>query len=253
MSEESSVCPKCGHPRSASAIECDNCGIVFHKYQQYLERKAELERERALAERRPGLAQRVADIAAGLLEPPQAASSFWSGYAILWAVFVVWGFSYIGSDIQSLGLNPGFLHNVNLPFHEAGHIAFSPFGEWVGSLGGTLGQLLVPFVCGVALLHQRGDTFGSSICLWWFGQNFVDIAPYMADARAGQLPLVGGNFGHSSPYGFHDWEFILGETGLLAYDKIFAAITLNTGRLLMIAAMVWGAWLLWRAWKDQRL
>jgi hypothetical protein len=248
MSDDSTICPKCGHTRAPNALECGNCGIVFHKYHQYLERKAALERERASEHSSVG--QRLAALAAGLLEPPEAARSFWSAYALLWTVFVFWGGHYIAADIQSLGLDPGFLHNVNLPFHEAGHIAFSPFGEWIGSLGGTLGQLLVPAVCGIALLHQRGDTFGSSLCLWWFGQNFLDIAPYMADARAGQLPLLGGNFGHSSPYGFHDWEFILGETGLLAYDKFFAAICLNTGRLVMVAAMAWGAWLLWRAWRD---
>ena len=92
------------------------------------------------------------------------------------------------------------------------------FGQFIGSLGGTLGQLLVPVICGIALL-RRHDTFGASVCLWWFGENFLDIAPYMADARAGELPLLGGNYGKSSPYGFHDWEFILGETGLLAWDK----------------------------------
>ena len=96
------------------------------------------------------------------------------------------------------------------------------------------------------------DTFGASVCLWWFGENFLDIAPYMADARAGELPLLGGNYGKSSPYGFHDWEFILGETGLLAWDKTLAALTLNSGRAIMVLAMVWGAWLLWRGWRRQR-
>jgi hypothetical protein len=74
----------------------------------------------------------------------------------------------------------------------------------------------------------------------------------MADARAGELPLLGGNYGKSSPYGFHDWEFILGETGLLAWDKTLAALTLNSGRAIMVLAMVWGAWLLWRGWRRQR-
>jgi hypothetical protein len=87
--------------------------------------------------------------------------------------------------------------------------------------------------------------------LWWFGQNFIDIAPYIADARAGELPLLGGNTGNTSPYGFHDWEFILGETGLLAYDTTFGAISLNCGRLLMLLAIGWGAFLLWRAWKER--
>lgn len=60
-------------------------------------------------------------------------------------------------------------------------------------------------------------------------------------------PLLGGNLGSSSPYGFHDREFILGETGLLAWDRVLATITLNGGRLIMLTAMLRGAWLLWRA------
>ncbi len=68
----------------------------------------------------------------------------------------------------------------------------------------------------------------------------------MADARAGQLPLVGGNYGRSSPYGFHDWEFLLGETGLLAWDKALASLTLNLGRLIMVASVAWAGLLVWR-------
>ena len=44
----------------------------------------------------------------------------------------------------------------------------------------------------------------------------------------------------------------LGETGLLAWDKTLAALTLNSGRAIMVLAMVWGAWLLWRGWRRQR-
>ena len=36
------------------------------------------------------------------------------------------------------------LDSLNLVFHEAGHPLFSPFGETLHILGGTLMQLLVP-------------------------------------------------------------------------------------------------------------
>ena len=42
------------------------------------------------------------------------------------------------------------------------------------------------------------------------------------------------------------------ETGLLAWYKTLAALTLNSGRAIMVLAMVWGAWLLWRGWRRQR-
>lgn len=70
---------------------------------------------------------------------------------------------------------------------------------------------------------------------------------------ASERPLSGRGPGFRfSPYGFHDWEYILGETGLLAYDTVLATLTLNGGRLLMLLAMAWGGFLLWRAWSDER-
>jgi hypothetical protein len=217
---------------------------VFHKYEAFLDRQAALARE---AEDRPGLTARGACLWRALRVPPESVREFWWLYLGLWVVLSVWGGSYMLKSLHDLGWSPGLLHHVNLPFHEAGHVVFGIFGSFIRSLGGTLGQLLMPIICAAALLRTRGDTFGASVCLWWFGQNFLDIAPYMADARAGRLPLLGGNFGRSSPYGFHDWEYILGETGLLAHDTTLAAITLYSGRLIMLLALVWAAWLLWRA------
>jgi hypothetical protein len=32
-----------------------------------------------------------------------------------------------------------------------------------------------------------------------------------------------------SPYGFHDWEFILTETGLLSYDRVWPVFATGRG------------------------
>lgn len=238
-------CPKCDEPRDELGIACRHCGIVFHKYESYLENKVLFSESQTASQ--VGLGGKLEALRRYLSKPPDTMAGHFTAYALLWAVFVVWGFSYLLEDIATLGNWSNFLHNVNLPFHEAGHLFFGLFGDFVGSLGGTLGQLLMPIVAGIALLRSRADTFGASLCLWWFGENFLDVAPYMADARAGELLLLGGNHGKSSPYGFHDWEFILGETGLLGYDTLLAAITLNVGRAIMLVAMLWGGYLLWRA------
>ena len=143
-----------------------------------------------------------------------------------------------------------FFHLVNLPFHEAGHVVFQFGGRFLHSLGGTLGQLLMPLICLFTLLLRTRDAFGASVCFWWFGQNFADIAPYINDARAGVLPLLGGNTGRTSPYGFHDWEFLLTETGLRQQDTAIAQASHLLAVLLMGAAIAWGGLILFKQFKS---
>ena len=69
-------------------------------------------------------------------------------------------------------------------------------------------------------------------------------------AQPGDLPLLGGNTGHSAPYGFHEWEYLLGETGLLHLDHALARASHLLGSLVMLLALGWGAWLLWRHYRQ---
>jgi len=160
------------------------------------------------------------------------------GHALLLLCLLWLSISYIFSSFgEGSRVLQGFLHLVNLPFHEAGHLFFSPFGDFMHSLGGSLGQCLMPLLCMVAFLRQSQGQFGAAVCLWWFGENLLDIAPYMDDARSLSLPLLGGNVGHASPYGFHDWEYLLSESGLLRFDHTLAVLTHVGGSMLMIAAL----------------
>lgn len=129
--------------------------------------------------------------------------------------------------------DPGFamIDNVNLPIHETGHLVFSPFGELVTALGGTLFQLIVPALfVGYFLKHR--DQFAASVALWWVAENCWNIAVYVADAQAQALPLVGG--------GEHDWAFILAELDVLRDDARIAAMVRFAGTLLFVVAIVWG-------------
>lgn len=108
-------------------------------------------------------------------------------------------------------------------------------------MGGSLLQLLVPLVCGLALLLRRRDSFGAAVAFWWLGENFLDLSPYIYDARIGQLPLLGGNTGQTSPYGFHDWNYLLSEIGLLEYDYGIAWSVHLTGVLIMLLSLGWCA------------
>jgi hypothetical protein len=82
------------------------------------------------------------------------------------------------------------------------------------------------------------------VCVVWLCQNLFNIARYMADARAKQLPLVGGR----DPEDAHDWAEIFSRWGLLQADTTLAGIVTLCG-WLGIAVCSW--WLLQRCWRDR--
>lgn len=237
-------CPKCGADQANANEICEDCGIVFAKYYKYHPRRGE-ESANCYTTALEAVDE---SLSRSLLFPARPKTDGFSLVArsALLGVLMVWGLFLMLSSVESNAVGESFLHLINLPFHEFGHILFRPFGSFMGSLGGTLGQLLMPAICLWVLLVKTRDPFGASVALWWLGQNFLDIAPYINDARAGQIPLLGGNYGHSSPYGFHDWKYILTESGLLQMDHALAQFGHILGSLIMILAMTWGAALLYR-------
>lgn len=230
------TCPKCAHEQNPASAECPKCGIVFEKYLKIQQARKNKGKEEDSAEESGGFFSGV------FMHVPDTANIFsLCGRAVVLLALFLWGWTFILSTPASNAAGCSFMHLINLPFHEAGHIFFGPFGRLSGSLGGSLGQLLMPCVCLVVLLLKTRDPFGASVALWWLGQNFIDIAPYINDARSLTLPLLGGNTGASAPYGFHDWQFILTELCLLKYDHALASWSHCIGAVVMIAACVWGA------------
>jgi hypothetical protein len=128
-----------------------------------------------------------------------------------------------------------FLDYVNLILHEAGHFFFSWFGYTIQILGGTLGELLVPFLLAAYFWWHRHTT-GLAFCAFWFFENFLYIGSYMADARAEALPLVGS--------GEHDWEILFTRWNLLMCDTAIGGATRAMGWIGMLAIV---GWLIWRA------
>jgi hypothetical protein len=235
-------CPKCGYENLSDREDCLQCRVIFAKIRQGPAPRAPVSRKsRGSTWAELLFSDSVQDGEWGL---------WWRVAALL--IMVIWGGWLVFSGIAGNAAGESWLHLVNLPFHEAGHLFFRPLGSFMSSLGGTLGQLLIPLLCLAALLLKTRDPFGGAVCFWWFGENFLDIAPYINDARAGRLPLVGGNIGHSSPYGFHDWEYLLTETGLLRYDHTLAKVAHGFGSLLMALAVVWGVSLLLSGYKGRR-
>ena len=124
---------------------------------------------------------------------------------------------------MTLGWVP-ILDSANLAFHEAGHPIFGMLWGRLEVYGGTLMQLLMPGVCAYQMYRQKKYT-GYHFCLIWFAENLLNVARYMADARAHVLPLVGGK----DPEDAHDWTIILTKFNLLPIllNKFLFAITNN--------------------------
>ena len=150
----------------------------------------------------------------GLLLPGPGEPNPWSlaARAVLLALLALWTLGFLRHGMDPRYLMGSFLHLVHLPFHEAGHVLLMPFGRFLMVLGGSLFQLAIPLVCGGVFLLKNRDPFAASVTLWWAGQSLMDLAPYIADARALRLPLLGGRTG--AEVEGHDWEYLLGATGL---------------------------------------
>jgi hypothetical protein len=146
--------------------------------------------------------------------------------------FAVWVFRYMNGGAP-------LLHGSLLVFHEAGHVIFMPFGEFVMVLGGSLFQLLVPaFFIGYFL--RRGDRFAAMFAGLYFAASLAGTAAYVADARAGDLPLLGGD--RTS----HDWTFLLIEVKMLDQDVAIGRFLHNLAVTAFWASLAAGLWLGWQ-------
>ncbi|HNQ03161.1 MAG TPA: hypothetical protein PKH69_00970 [Thiobacillaceae bacterium] len=122
------------------------------------------------------------------------------------------------------------LDSANLALHEAGHPLMGLFSQRLTVYGGTLFQLLFPALVAWHFL-RRDEAAGLAVGLVWLGENLLNVARYMADARARVLPLVGG--------GEHDWTEIFSRWGVLAADTRIAGLTAFLGWALILATLAW--------------
>lgn len=124
-----------------------------------------------------------------------------------------------------------WLDHGDLMIHEAGHFFFRFFGHWMHVAGGTLMQLLLPGFLAAHFLRHHYRT-GAQLMLFWLGQSFVNASVYAADARARELPLLGGDTV------FHDWHMMLSASGLLWADTAIGYALFACGIVAMFAAVL---------------
>jgi hypothetical protein len=226
------LCEKCGNydptPQLTDDARCPRCDVVYAKVSQ----------SSAAAMSAPAPAVSASQAAVSALQndyhsdwPPLKPAEVGLSFAAVVALFAIIVFDDDGFVL--------LLDHANLAFHEAGHLFFGVLGATLGLYGGTLGQLVFPIVA-VVSFWQRRHAIGVAFGGVWLFENFLNIARYMADARAQLLPLVGG--------GEHDWYLIFSRWGSLNRDTDIASVTRALGWLGMIGCILW----LWRRFAAQR-
>jgi hypothetical protein len=237
------LCPHCKFQLPTETTECPRCGIIFAKYHATTNRHMQHEVKRKAYFAAPSYM--IPQWGKDVLFPvdPFINPVVYGGRLLIYAGLVLWGLKFLSAPMEINYVGESFMHMINLPFHEAGHLILSPVGRFMQVLGGSLGQLLMPLICVGTLLIQNRDAFGAAVGLWWFAESLMDLAPYINDARALDLVLLGGVTGKEVE-DYHDWEYILRTLGWLQYDHTLAHAAYALGSLLMILAFIWGGYML---------
>jgi hypothetical protein len=163
---------------------------------------------------------------------------------ILWGVWLVFYALFLYQAARRHG--PLLMMDVVfVPIHEGGHLLFRFFGEFISVAGGTLLQLLVPLLLATYFVFRR-QVQGVAFCLFFFFEQFLPIATYMADARAQDLPLL--TVGDAEDV-IHDWNYLFGKLGVLDHDAQIAHSTRFVGWIGMLTVV---GWLFWRGISDMR-
>ena len=105
-------------------------------------------------------------------------------------------------------------------------------------LGGTILHLGVPLALAIYFVFQR-QILGTAFTAFFFFENFLNVATYMADSRAQALQYVTvGN----AEYAEHDWAYIFIKLGVLEHDTAIGAFVRVLGWLGMLGVVAWFGW-----------
>lgn len=165
------------------------------------------------------------------------------------ALVVAWVFFKTFAD--PIGLNSAdfmsmvniFVHSMNLVVHEAGHTIFFFLPQLFVVAAGSLFQIAVP-VCFALYFFMQGSIRSGSYVLFWVANSIADVAVYVGDAVRLELPLLGGDGV------IHDWNFILGELGLLHYANNIAVAMHALAIIVLAVAVSLIIWSIWTGVKE---
>lgn len=148
-----------------------------------------------------------------------------------------------------------FLDSGNAVIHEGGHALFSYFPRFMTVAGGTILQLLVPFLLALAF-YVRRQALGTSLLMMVVFENFLGISRYMADARAMALQYIvigaGVMSGDEMDPDMHDWHYMFSHLGVLNHDTSIAAWVFRLGWAGMLGTVLWFAYRCYQDWREGR-
>lgn len=233
------ICPKCQFEQPKTNT-CIHCGVIFAKYRDYQDRQKKRNDESNIEVEENELTNKTPNRFACLNYPWKPVSTPTFIFLSL-LFFLHWVYMPKTTQIEDWSLFTGLVHNVNLVFHEAGHILFGLFGNnTLMVLGGSLNQLLIPFIVFAAFFYKR-DRAGAAFALLWFFGNFIDVSIYMADGRFLKLPLIGG-LGMEA----HDWRNLFNHFDLWGVDQMLSNIVFYLGWAGIFLVWIW----LCKSWRS---
>jgi hypothetical protein len=180
-------------------------------------------------------ATQIPDWATDFLDDAEvwAQGKWWIPRAALLLYLVYADFRFLRDPMSST-----MFSGITLAFHEMGHLLFAFAGHFICSLMGSGTQVLVPIIVIILFLRQP-DYFGVAVGGFWLSFSLFELANYVADARAMELPLVGFS---DDPE--HDWHYLLSTTHLLQLDTTFGFLIRVAATLSGLASLALACWLL---------
>jgi hypothetical protein len=173
----------------------------------------------------------------------------WTDSRSPWARLVLFVYlAYAGVRHVADPMYRSWFAGLTLVLHEIGHILFSAFGQTLMLLGGSITQLVVPALVALYLLIFQRDWFGLVVGACWLSFSTFELATYVDDANKGRLALVG--FGDKV---IHDWDKLLTDWHVLNHCGTFAVALRVLAGVLLLGAVVFGAWLLFVMVRSRRL
>ena len=108
-------------------------------------------------------------------------------------------------------------------------------------VSGSIMQLAVPLGLVVYFVKQR-DYFAVTVAGGWLSSSLFNVASYIADAQAQQLPAISLDLDATST---HDWNYLLTQWQVLDQYKPISQGVGIVALFVWFLSVVWGAYLCW--------